>query len=74
MLLHIFLETDTFFFFNYFSGFFNEWKVQKGQHLFDIEIFCNIINVLTVTFDQFNASLLNKVLINFFLYFFFLSY
>ncbi len=25
-----------------------------------MEIFCNIINVFTVTFDQFNASLLNK--------------
>ncbi len=35
------------------------------QHLFEIEIFCNIINVFTVTFDQFNASLMNKS-INFF--------
>ncbi len=25
-----------------------------------MEIFCNIINVFTGTFDQFNASLLNK--------------
>ncbi len=25
-----------------------------------MEIFCNIINVFTVTFDQFNVSLLNK--------------
>ncbi len=32
----------------------------KEQHLFEIEIFCNIINVFTVTFDQFNASLINK--------------
>jgi len=32
--------------------------ISKGQHLF--EIFCNIINVFTVTFDQFNASLPNK--------------
>ncbi len=38
----------------------------KEQHLFETEIFCNIINVLTVTFDQFNASLMNKS-INFFL-------
>ncbi len=30
----------------------------KKQHLFEIKIFCNI--VCTVTFDQFNASLLNK--------------
>ncbi len=28
-------------------------------------IFCNILNVFTVTFDQFNASMLNKS-INFF--------
>ncbi len=32
----------------------------KEQHLFEIEIFSNIINVFTVTFDQFNASLINK--------------
>ncbi len=32
----------------------------KEQHLFEIEIFCNIINVITVTFDQFNASLMDK--------------
>ncbi len=25
-----------------------------------MEIFCNIINVFTVTFDQFKVSLLNK--------------
>ncbi len=31
----------------------------KEQHLFESEIFCNIINAFTVTFDQFNASLLN---------------
>ncbi len=38
------------------------WWIErsKDQHLFEIEIFCNIINVLTVKFDQFNASLLNK--------------
>ncbi len=27
---------------------------------FEIETFCNIINAVTVTFDQFNASLLDK--------------
>ncbi len=32
----------------------------KEQYLFEIYIFCDIINVFTVTFDQFNASLLNK--------------
>ncbi len=31
----------------------------KEQHIFKLEIFCNIINVF-VTFDQFNASLLNE--------------
>ncbi len=30
------------------------------MQLFEIEIFCNIINVFTVTFYQFNASLLNE--------------
>uniref|UniRef100_A0A671PNY6 SHC-transforming protein 3-like n=1 Tax=Sinocyclocheilus anshuiensis TaxID=1608454 RepID=A0A671PNY6_9TELE len=35
-------------------------KFLKGQHLFEIEIICNIINDFTVTFSQFNASLLNK--------------
>ncbi len=35
------------------------WKdnVDK-QHLFEIEIICYIINVYTVTFDQFSASML----------------
>ncbi len=31
-------------------------EILKEQHLFEIEIFCYIINVFTVTFDQFNAS------------------
>jgi len=44
-----------------FSGSFDEQKVQKQQ-----QIFCNVKNVFTVTFDQFNASLLNKS-ISFFL-------
>ncbi len=30
----------------------------KDQHLFEIEIFCNIIKVFTVTFDQWIVSLL----------------
>ncbi len=37
----------------------------KEQHLLKIEIFFNIINVFTVTFDHFNESLLNKSM-NFF--------
>ncbi len=38
------------------------WWIEssKEQILFENEVFCNIINVFTVTFDQFNASLLNK--------------
>ncbi len=41
------------------------WWIEssKEQHLFEIEIFCGI-NVCTVTFDQFNASLLNKSINN----------
>ncbi len=57
VLLPIFL-----WYFNY-SGFFDEQKVKKYiflKNLFEIEIFCNIINIFTDTFDQFNAFLLNK--------------
>ncbi len=31
----------------------------KEQNLFETEILCNIIDIFTVSFDQFNASLLN---------------
>ncbi len=31
------------------------------ESLFEIEIFCTILNVFTVIFDQFNASLLNLI-------------
>ncbi len=34
----------------------------KEQHLFEMEIFCNNLKVFTVTSDQFNVSLLNKVI------------
>ncbi len=37
------------------------------QHLFEIEIFCSIINAFTVTFDKLNASLLNKSIQSFFM-------
>lgn len=37
----------------------------KEKHLFEMEMFCNIINAFTVTSDQFNASLLNKSIIFF---------
>jgi len=30
----------------------------KEQYLFQIEKFCNIINIFTVNFDQFNAKVL----------------
>ncbi len=32
----------------------------KELHLFEIETFGKMINVFTVIFDQFNASLINK--------------
>jgi len=38
-----------------FQFFFDKKKVEKR-----IEIFCNIINVFAVNFDQFNVSMLNK--------------
>ncbi len=44
---------------NTFSEFFD--KEFKEQHLFEIEILYNIINVFTVTFNQFNASLQNRI-------------
>jgi len=37
-----------------------EKNKSEVQHLFEKEIFCNIINAYTVTFDRINASLLNK--------------
>uniref|UniRef100_A0A672MC52 DNA ligase (ATP) n=1 Tax=Sinocyclocheilus grahami TaxID=75366 RepID=A0A672MC52_SINGR len=33
---------------------------KKKNSMFEIEIFCNIINAFTVTFDHFNVCLLNK--------------
>jgi len=47
-----------FFFFFWFLN-----KKLKKQHPFEMENFYNIINVFTVTFDQFSASLLNKSII-----------
>ncbi len=40
----------------------------KEQHLFEMDIFCNIINVFTLTFDKFIVFLQNKS-INLFIYF-----
>ncbi len=61
VLLHIFVETVTPLIFQ--DSLIN--TISKEQHLFQIEIFCNILNVFTVTFDRFNVYLLNKN-INFF--------
>ncbi len=36
----------------------------KEQCLSEIEIFCNIMNVFTVTFDQCNASLLHYLMLS----------
>ncbi len=54
VLLHIFGETKK----KYFLGFFSEWNAHKN--LCEIKMFWNIINDFTVTFNQFNTSLLNK--------------
>ncbi len=43
-----------------FSGFTDEQTVQR---LFEIEIFCNIINVFTNTCHQCNATMQNKSMI-----------
>ncbi len=32
----------------------------KEQHLFEVESLCNIVNVFNITFNQFNASLMNE--------------
>ncbi len=36
---------------------------KKVHNLFEIEIFCNIIYVFTITFDLFNVPLLNSVVV-----------
>ncbi len=46
--------------YEYFIG--NHYDALTG-HLFEIKIFCNIINVFTVIFNTFNLSLLNKSVI-----------
>ncbi len=42
-------------------GFFNEYKVQN-KSIYLKKVFFNIINVFTISFDQFNASKLNKII------------
>ncbi len=39
---------------------FQDSHMNRKFKSFEIEIFCNIINVFTFTFDQFNASLMDK--------------
>ncbi len=53
--------------------YFSDSLKNKKQRLFEIETFCNIINVFTVTFNQYNVSLCHNVSFNnnwniFFLY------
>ncbi len=52
VLLHIFVKTMMFFQDNLM-------KKVKQQHLLKTEILCTIINLVTATFDQFNAFLMN---------------
>ncbi len=56
VLLNVNVESvvQFFFFQNLLNG---KWK---KQHLFEIEIFSYSVKVFTVTFDHFNASLINK--------------
>ncbi len=44
---------------DFFSIFLNELNIQNNS-IFMKQIFCNIINVFTVTFDKFNVSLWKK--------------
>ncbi len=44
---------------HFVSGLTNR-KFFKEHHLIEIEIFCNIVNVFTVSFYKFNENLLNK--------------
>ncbi len=57
VLHNIFMETVILFI---FQDFLINRKCSKEQHLFEIEILCNIINLFSVTFDQFNESLINS--------------
>ncbi len=51
----------------FFDTFYKD-LLMNGKHLFEIDIFCNFINVFTDTSGQFNTLLLNKI------YLFFLSF
>ncbi len=42
------------------------WQIDssKEHNLLELEIFCNIKNIFTATFELFTVSLLNKIQIN----------
>ncbi len=54
-------ETDT------FLGFLANYTVQKNSIYLQ---FCNVLNIFTVTFDQFNASLLGKKFLSFLFFYY----
>ncbi len=56
VLLNISVEIMLFFLLRLFD----EWKIQKNSICLKYKSFVNIIHFFTITFDQFNASLLNK--------------
>jgi len=42
---------------------FQDSLINRNQYnYFEIEVFCNILNVFTDSFDHFNGSLLNKIM------------
>ncbi len=45
---------------DFFSISFNEFNIQNNS-IYMKQIFCNIINVFTVTFDKLNVSLWKKI-------------
>ncbi len=57
LLLNIFIETVI-----HFLGIFWWIERSKENNLFEIVIFCDIINIFTVSFSQLNASLLIEFL------------
>jgi len=58
VLLNIFVKNGN----TFYSGIFDDYKVQKSSIYFKIEIFCNIINGFTATFEQLSMSLLIKII------------
>ncbi len=58
--LSIILKTFVYFIFLWWICLFDEYEVQKNSIYFKCDFFCIVVSVFAVTFDQFNASLLNK--------------